>query len=134
MKYSLFSLTCEISTLLFSNVIVKVKSSLYCHDEYYCDIKILIFLFNYSTYILNCNKRRDFNWHAWQHGGFRSKGSLWFCGSRSGKRILQKKTCAKILPFVVTAPHMSVRGDNTTPICNDGVAWLGPMVWSRVEV
>ena len=32
------------------------------------------------------------------------------------------------------APHMSVRGDNTTPIGNDGIAQLGPMVQSRVRV
>ena len=32
-------------------------------------------------------------------------------------------------PVFVTVPHMSVRGDNTTPICNDGLAQLGPMIW-----
>ena len=31
-------------------------------------------------------------------------------------------------------PHMSVSGDNTTPISNDGVAWLGPMMQSWVWV
>ena len=35
---------------------------------------------------------------------------------------------------LVTAPHMSVRGDNTTPISNDGIARLGPMVWLRIRV
>ena len=29
---------------------------------------------------------------------------------------------------------MSVRGDNTTPIYNNGIARLGPMVRSRVRV
>ena len=29
---------------------------------------------------------------------------------------------------------MSVRGDNTTPISNDGIARLGPMVQSRLQV
>ena len=29
---------------------------------------------------------------------------------------------------------MSVHGDNTTPISNDGIAQLGPMVRSRVRV
>ena len=28
---------------------------------------------------------------------------------------------------------MSVRGDNTTPISYDGIAQLGPMVWSQVQ-
>ena len=37
-------------------------------------------------------------------------------------------------PVLVTTPHMSVRGDNTTPISNDGIAGLGPMVRSRVQV
>ena len=39
-----------------------------------------------------------------------------------------------IITGVGTAPHMSVRGDNTTPISNDGVAQLGPMVWSWVWI
>ena len=29
---------------------------------------------------------------------------------------------------------MSVRGDNTTPISNDSIARLGPMVWLLVRV
>ena len=29
---------------------------------------------------------------------------------------------------------MSVRGDNTAPISNDGMARLGPMVWLGVRV
>ena len=37
-----------------------------------------------------------------------------------------------LYPVLVTAPHMSVSGDNTTPISYDGIARLGPMVGSRV--
>ena len=33
-------------------------------------------------------------------------------------------------PVLVTTPHMSVRGDNTTPLSNNGVAQQWPMVWS----
>ena len=39
-----------------------------------------------------------------------------------------------LLPVVGNRPHMSVRGDNTMPISNDGIARLGPMVWSQVRV
>ena len=35
-----------------------------------------------------------------------------------------------VILVLVTAPHMSVCGDNTTTISNDSVAWLGPMVRS----
>ena len=35
-----------------------------------------------------------------------------------------------LLPVLVTIPHMSVHENNTTPISNDGVASLGPMVRS----
>ena len=33
----------------------------------------------------------------------------------------------------VTVPHMSVHGDNTTPISNGGVDCLGPIVQLRVR-
>ena len=36
--------------------------------------------------------------------------------------------------MLVTAPHMSVHGDNTTPISNFGDAELGPMVQLQVWV
>ena len=51
-----------------------------------------------------------------------------------GVRTMLKDVCMPILPVLVTAPHMSVCGDNTTPISNDGIciARLGPMVQSRV--
>ena len=39
-----------------------------------------------------------------------------------------------IITSVGNHPHMSVHEDNTTPISNDGIARLGPMVWSQVRV
>ena len=38
------------------------------------------------------------------------------------------------LPVLVTAPYMSVRGDNTTPFSNDSIAQPGSMVQSWVRV
>ena len=47
-------------------------------------------------------------------------------------RTMPKDVGMPLKPVLVTAPHMSVHGDNTTP--NDGIARLGPMVRSQVRV
>ena len=43
---------------------------------------------------------------------------------------MPKDVGMQLKPVLVTTPNMSVQGDNTTPISNDGFAQLGPMVQS----
>ena len=66
----------------------------------------------------------------------RTSGCTWLVCHRSSSKAVDLPPHYALVCWLVlvTAPHMSMCLDNTTPISNDGIAWLGPMVQSLVRV
>ena len=68
------------------------------------------------------------------HWDVRGLTSIDFCLRQwISVRTMPKDVGMPLYSVLVTDPHLFVRGDNTIPISNEGIARLCPMVWSQVQ-